>query len=185
MDIPSPSDKCELPKHIPIDMGVAPMKQPYEQQHTLHIGQESNESHLAQHSLSPEKLGVVGYVRDVAGFVKDAVHDVKQKHHSKNHQEQITNTNNTNNNTNNNNNDNNNDNNDHQQENNLSTTTSIAPQSIPNQHQSTPLADVVTSLFPNIGNSPKDNASPPCTHAESLRENMMEQMHYSKEHRLL
>ncbi|CAO3642769.1 unnamed protein product [Cunninghamella echinulata] len=182
MDIPSPSDKYELPKHIPIDMGIAPTKQPYEH-HTLHTSdqqqqqqQENELSHLSRHSLSPEKLGVVGYVKDVAGFVKDAVHDVKQQRQTKksihekekedNHQRHLQ-----------------------EQEQQQPQHPPTSPQPIPNNHptqHSTPLADAVTSLFPGIGNSPNHTStSPPCTHAEALRENMMEQINYSKEHRLL
>ncbi|KAI9301880.1 hypothetical protein BJ944DRAFT_270810 [Cunninghamella echinulata] len=177
MDIPSPSDKCELPKHIPIDMGIAPAKQPYEH-HTLHTNdqqqqqQENELSHLSRHSLSPEKLGVVGYVKDVAGFVKDAVHDVKQQRQTKKsiHEKEKEDY-------------------QHHPQDQEQQHPPTSPQPIPDNHptqHSTPLADAVTSLFPGIGNSPNHaSTSPPCTHAEALRENMMEQINYSKEHRLL
>src|SRR4051794_31243736 len=48
--------------------------------HTTDPLQPKDKPHHAQnHVLSPEKLGLVGYVKDVSGFVKDLTHDLHDK----------------------------------------------------------------------------------------------------------
>ncbi|ORX60716.1 hypothetical protein DM01DRAFT_1332838 [Hesseltinella vesiculosa] len=154
-------------------MGLAPDPDPYiRQQKALKSGQER--THMADHSLSPEKLGVVGYVKDVAGFVRDTIHDIRdqrqQKHQDKAIQDRRTSVDNE-------------------------KSTSPPPQDITHAQgkdipakvsktASTPLADMVTGMFPGISQS-----SPPgCTHADALRHDLSDQMnklHGSKESRLM
>lgn len=65
---------------MPVEMAIAPDQKPYEHTHIIHTSSKRQDHNkLSQHSLSPEKLGVVGYVKDVAGFVKDVVDDRREK----------------------------------------------------------------------------------------------------------
>ncbi|KAI7878494.1 hypothetical protein K492DRAFT_170762, partial [Lichtheimia hyalospora FSU 10163] len=73
-----------MPEHLPVEMALAPEQKPYDHTHTipredLMTQEEKDRRKLASHSLSPEQLGVVGYVKDVAGFVKDAVKEARDK----------------------------------------------------------------------------------------------------------
>lgn len=73
-----------MPEHLPVQMALAPEQRPYDHTHTipredLMTQEEKDRRKLASHSLSPEQLGVVGYVKDVAGFVKDAVKEARDK----------------------------------------------------------------------------------------------------------
>ncbi|CAO3598260.1 unnamed protein product [Absidia cylindrospora] len=158
---------------------VYPPKQPQQPQQQQHH----------QHILSPEQLGVVGYVKDVAGFVKDTVQDIRENRQRRrssseeaNRQRQVENST--------------------EQTEATSTTT---PQSVspppPAQQQlaSSSLATIATGMFPGISGSGQQQqqqqqqqlplgTSPPCTHAEALRQDLREQLQHSsseKEHRLL
>ncbi|KAI9012567.1 hypothetical protein CLU79DRAFT_709175 [Phycomyces nitens] len=143
-----------LPEHIPIDMAMAPQVDPYKQTHKIQSPNIDQSSHdLSQHSLSPEKLGVAGYVKDVAGFVKDAAYQVfEHVEHGKDKKGTLESP----------------------------TSVSSSPKSVPilpvahsHQEQSShtqarsPLAEAVTSLFPGI-----DEHGHGCEHAESLRREM-------------
>ena len=68
----------EIPEHLPAQMALAPEQRPYED--SLSVDQkdfEQSSHHISNHnhSLSPEQLGIVGYVKDVACFVKDTVQE--------------------------------------------------------------------------------------------------------------
>jgi hypothetical protein len=148
-------------------MAIAPDRKPYEHTHVIHTSNNQNSNNrLAQHSLSPEKLGVVGYVKDVAGFVKDVVHERQEKRAiaRRNSASSITTS-----------------------EKNNDTTVPIAEvaddarerrrssaehQIKSQQQQSTPFADAVTGLFPGVNTIGDVNAAG-CTHADELRGQMM------------
>ncbi len=169
--------KEQLPKHLPVDMAIAPDRKPYEHTHVIHTKSTQNNSNkLAQHSLSPEKLGVVGYVKDVAGFVKDVVHDRQEKRAIARRSSASS------------------------IENNNSKSDLVVPiaevaddrerrRSSAEHHlkQSTPFADAVTGLFPGVNTIGDVNAAG-CTHADDLRNQMMhvnEQQHESNSHKIL
>lgn len=146
-------DKNNLPKHMPIDMAYAPEQNPYERKRVIHTHQNEDEEHkLAQHSLSPEKLGLVGYVKDVAGFVKDAVQErrrsnsvssIEDKQESPKASEEKPRR------------------------------RSLQPSpSQQSQQQHSAFSDAVTGLFPGVNTIGDVNASG-CTHADELRNQMM------------
>ncbi|EPB85522.1 hypothetical protein PS15m_001893 [Mucor circinelloides] len=157
----------ELPKHMPVDMALAPDQKPYEHTHVIHTAKPtSDENKLAQHSLSPEKLGVVGYVKDVAGFVKDVVQERRSAR--RNSASSITSAS------------------DkplieqetaaageEKQRRRSSAEHVLQEQRKEQQQQQHPsrLADAVTGLFPGVGNSSENAAG--CTHADDLRNQMM------------
>ncbi|KAH8548068.1 hypothetical protein BGW37DRAFT_431486 [Umbelopsis sp. PMI_123] len=68
-----------IPSHIPVDMAVAPEHDTLSRHHIVRAPPTSTQGKRHQHTLSPEKLGVVGYVKDVAGFVTDYVHDTRER----------------------------------------------------------------------------------------------------------
>ncbi|OZJ06271.1 hypothetical protein BZG36_00770 [Bifiguratus adelaidae] len=70
---------------------IAPVHDPLSHPHKVSLATSNEDeprSHL--HSLSPEKLGVVGYIKDVGGFVKDLVHDRKVARQQKRKQDYET-----------------------------------------------------------------------------------------------
>lgn len=141
------NSSSDIPKHIPVDMAIAPENKPYERKHVIHTNSpQQQKNKLAQHSLSPEKLGVVGYVKDVAGFVKDAV---EEHRHRRNSASSIEN------------------NKEEEQE-------KPRRRSSAEQHQQHPTAfsDAITGLFPGVNTIGDVNASG-CTHADELRSQMM------------
>ncbi|KAF1798575.1 hypothetical protein V8B55DRAFT_1524444 [Mucor lusitanicus] len=159
----------ELPKHMPVDMALAPDQKPYEHTHVIHTSKPaSEENRLAQHSLSPEKLGVVGYVKDVAGFVKDVVHERRSARRSSAssvtsasdkpliEQETAAGTG-------------------EEKQRRRSSAEHVLQQQQKEQQQQqqhpTGLAGAVTGLFPGVGNSNENAAG--CTHADDLRNQMM------------
>ncbi|CAO3632365.1 unnamed protein product [Mucor hiemalis] len=150
----------QLPKHLPVDMAIAPDQKPYQHTHVIHTSgtsPQSDKNKLAQHSLSPEKLGLVGYVKDVAGFVKDAVHERREKNAIARRSS-------------------------------ASSVTSVEKQDIPvveekerrrssAEHHpkppSSPFAEAITGLFPGVSSIGDANAAG-CTHADDLRNQMMQ-----------
>lgn len=165
--------QSEIPDHLPVEMAVAPDTRPYEHTHLhrAHHQQEEQTSKLAQHSLSPEKLGVVGYVKDVAGFVKDAVQE--RREHRRLRRSSASSTEET-----------------ERIENNprrkssaehitisAATTGSTKTQIATNER--TPFAEAVTGLFPGVGEN-----GPGCTHADELR-SQMKHIHDEHSNKLL
>ncbi|KAG1442575.1 hypothetical protein G6F56_011006 [Rhizopus delemar] len=80
----------DIPQHIPVQTAMAPDNKPYQQSHLI-LTPPQQHHRVSQHSLSPEKLGLVGYVKDVAGFVKDVVYEhqlrkEEKKPHEENHE---------------------------------------------------------------------------------------------------
>ncbi|KAI9492646.1 hypothetical protein BDB00DRAFT_827514 [Zychaea mexicana] len=155
----------EIPEHIPAQMALAPEQRPYEQTHTIRRQDfEDDGTHrnsLAKHSLSPEQLGVVGYVKDVAGFVKDAVQErrVNKKANKASaslssspppSEERRGRVNGSRSNSSN------------------QAPASPAISSSPEGRESTPLAEAVTSLFPGL-----DPSAAGCSHADELRHDLM------------
>lgn len=144
-------DHQDIPQHIPVQAAVAPEQKPYQQKHIVRTPSISppppkSERRISQHSLSPEKLGVVGYVKDVAGFVKDVVQDRKEKKNHKETGEKLIEG--------------------HEEERKTPRSPSPEPaQQQQQQHKSTPLAEAVTGLFPI------DHG---CIHADDLRQQMMQ-----------
>ncbi|KAI9478850.1 MAG: hypothetical protein EXX96DRAFT_483352 [Benjaminiella poitrasii] len=152
-------DNNELPKHMPVDMAFAPDQKPYDHARAIHATKRStDENRLAQHSLSPEKLGVVGYVKDVAGFVKDVVHERREKK-SLARRNSTSSTGSV-----------------ERRRRPRRSSSSVAEDRIrqqqPQQHSL--LADAVTGLFPGISHNDVG-----CTHAEELRHQMM---HINEQH---
>ncbi|ORZ17861.1 hypothetical protein BCR42DRAFT_490547 [Absidia repens] len=179
----------DLPQHIPVDMGMAPRAHPYEHHSVYPPKQQQQQQHQHhQHSLSPEQLGVVGYVKDVAGFVKDTVQDIRENRQrrrsssveaNQHRQRQLD------------------DSSEVQQPEATTTPQNVSPPP-PAQQQlaSSPLATIATGMFPGISGSGQQQqqqqqplgTSPPCTHAEALRQDLREQLQHSsseKEHRIL
>lgn len=168
--------KEDLPKHMSVDMAIAPDQKPYEHTHVIHTQRgEEQQNKLAQHSLSPEKLGVVGYVKDVAGFVKDVVEDRRQKRATARRRRSVGSITDSS--------------RESEEEQTTERRRSSAEhhqtiQQLQQQHQQqqqqqqeapsspTRLADAVTGLFPGVGNSNHD-APAGCTHADELRNQMM------------
>ncbi|KAI8087692.1 uncharacterized protein B0P05DRAFT_594936 [Gilbertella persicaria] len=145
----------ELPNHMPVDMALAPNQKPYEHTHVIHTPPVEHDHKLSQHSLSPEKLGLVGYVKDVAGFVKDAVHERREKRitrrNSATEEERPK-----------------------QEEKQRRRSSAEVPQE---QVSVPPLAGVVKGLFPGV-----ETNAVGCTHADDLRTQMM---HVNDDHKLL
>ncbi|KAG2208107.1 hypothetical protein INT47_010469 [Mucor saturninus] len=145
-------DKSNLPKHMPIDMAYAPEQNPYGRTRVIHTPPNGDEEQhkLAQHSLSPEKLGLVGYVKDVAGFVKDAVQERRRSNSVSSIEDK--------------------------QESPKSTEEKPRRRSLqppqPPQQQHSAFSDAVTGLFPGVHTIGDVNASG-CTHADELRNQMM------------
>ncbi|KAL9544207.1 hypothetical protein PS6_008879 [Mucor atramentarius] len=147
----------ELPKHMPVDMALAPDQKPYEHTHVIHTAKPtSDENKLAQHS----------YVKDVAGFVKDVVQERRSAR--RNSASSITSAS------------------DkplieqetaaageEKQRRRSSAEHVLQEQRKEQQQQQHPsrLADAVTGLFPGVGNSSENAAG--CTHADDLRNQMM------------
>jgi hypothetical protein len=162
----------ELPKHMPVEMAVAPDRKPYEHTHIIHTSSSGQNDHnkLAQHSLSPEKLGVVGYVKDVAGFVKDVVDDRREKKALVASRRRNSSSASS-------------------SESNARTTSSNQTIDVPvadipdekqrrrssaeHHHHNTAFADAVTSLFPGVSSIGDVNEHGGCTHADELRSQMM------------
>ncbi|KAI9360905.1 hypothetical protein BD770DRAFT_408739 [Pilaira anomala] len=153
-------------------MAVAPDTKPFERKHVIHTNKATQgESKLAQHSLSPEKLGVVGYVKDVAGFVRDVVDERRHRRRStstssvEEHNSNMI---------------------EERQEEKPRRRSSAEEQHHQHQQeqhqqqqqQSTGFADAVTGLFPGVNTIGNVNASG-CTHADELRSQMM---HINNEH---
>lgn len=183
---PSEQKINDLPEHIPVDMAAAPNAHPYKptNKHILQRQPSPTHHQHGQHSLSPEQLGVVGYVRDVAGFVKDTVNDIREDRQRRRSsdtaaaaqvEDEAVNRG-------------------PKQE---DVATTSPPPSAHQQLASSPLANVVTGLFPGISGSGQQQQQqslhttgsppPPCTHADALRQDLREQLQHSsdKEHRLL
>ncbi|KAI9243723.1 hypothetical protein BDA99DRAFT_529878 [Phascolomyces articulosus] len=155
------SNNQEIPEHLPAQTALAPEQQPYENTRTVRQQDFEHESHnIANHSLSPSELGVVGYVRDVACFVKDAVKE-RRMHRKENH----------------------NNNSapmstspppmDHRGRITESTPKSPTPSNLSSSpgeqaREPTPLAEAVTNLFPGL-----DPHAVGCTHADELRHDLM------------
>ena len=145
----------DLPKHMPVDMALAPEQKPYARTHVVHTGNKppsTEQNKLAQHILSPEKLGLVGYVKDVAGFVKDVVQERRSSASSVTEQHKTI-------------------------------TQDVVPEGEKPRRRSsaehreakqqgTPFAEAVTGLFPGV-NSIGDANAAGCTHADELRSQMM------------
>ncbi|KAL0078170.1 hypothetical protein J3Q64DRAFT_1757219 [Phycomyces blakesleeanus] len=180
MASPRQSNTDDLPDHIPIDAAMVPQTDPYKQSHriksptaaaVLEQNAHSSSHDLSQHSLSPEKLGVTGYVRDVAGFVKDAAYQViDHVEHSKKtpihgSEKPLSPSTGA-----------------IEHDNNYSSQNIPIPDSHKKDHQHTtslsplhtqprsPLADAVTGLFPGI-----DEHGHGCQHADTLRREMRTQ----------
>jgi hypothetical protein len=153
--------KEDLPKHMSVDMALAPDQKPYEHTHVIHTQRsEEHQNKLAQHSLSPEKLGVVGYVKDVAGFIKDAVEDRHRKKTTRRSSAgSVTDT-------------------PRQSEEESRERRRSSAEHLPVTQQPaeapspTRLADAITGLFPGVVNNNSD-ATVGCTHADELRNQMM------------
>jgi hypothetical protein len=169
----------ELPKHMPVDMAFAPDQKPYEHAYVIHTSKAtSDENRLAQHSLSPEKLGVVGYVKDVAGFVKDVVHERRETRARRSSASSITSASDK-----------------HLTEQETATTgkedgkqrrrssAELVLQQQKEEKHPTRLADALTGLFPGVGNSNENAAG--CTHADDLRNQMMHINNEDNNRRLL
>lgn len=138
-------NRNNLPKHMPIDMAYAPEQKPYDRARVIHVEEEENK--LARHSLSPEKLGLVGYVKDVAGFVKDAVQE--RRRHRSNSVSSV----------------------EQPQETPVEEQPKPRHQSLESHHNSA-FSEAVTGLFPGVNTIGDVNASG-CTHADELRNQMM------------
>lgn len=166
----------QLPKHLPVDMAIAPDQKPYQHTHVIHTSgtsPQSNENKLAQHSLSPEKLGVVGYVKDVAGFVKDAVQERRDKkalarRSSASSASSI----------------------EKQQQQDAAAAVvdekerrkSSAEHHLPaTKAPSSPFAEAITGLFPGVSSIGDVNAAG-CTHADELRNQMMQVNEQQQQH---
>ncbi|KAG2229675.1 hypothetical protein INT48_007774 [Thamnidium elegans] len=133
-------------------MAVAPENKPYERKHVIRTSSpQHHENKLAQHSLSPEKLGVVGYVKDVAGFVKDVV---EERRHRRSSASSIEN------------------NKEEEEEEEKIRQEKPRRRSSAEQHHPTAFSDAVTGLFPGVSTIGDVNASG-CTHADELRSQMM------------
>ncbi|KAI7866751.1 hypothetical protein BDF14DRAFT_1809530 [Spinellus fusiger] len=151
----SSKERSDFPSHLPVEMALAPQDNPYRQKistrnpGSVKEASQKNPHGLAQHTLSPEKLGVTGYVKDVAGFVKDVIYQVWDKPEKNEDQED-------------------------QHTNKLLECTSdvLSPQEIPISnsptHPKSPLVETVISLFPGVG-SPH---IPGCDHADMLRNDL-------------
>ncbi|OBZ87937.1 hypothetical protein A0J61_04018 [Choanephora cucurbitarum] len=150
----------ELPGHVPVDMALAPDRKPYNHTHVIHTPHVQSDHKVAQHSLSPEKLGLVGYVKDVAGFVKDVMHEQREKKQlarrssttSIEEQQQQ----------------------ERRRSSDVSTSMSmdaVQPTAIASSAPTspTPLAGAVSALFPGVSETNVVN----CTHADDLRNQMM------------
>lgn len=157
----SPNDNSQdnIPEHLPVPMALAPEQKPYSHTHVIrrkdvaaNVEDKQHAHNLSKHSLSPEHLGVVGYVKDVAGFVKDAVQEAKDKRRrSSQSSEQQAETNSH-----------------------APQTQPAAIQSIqqaneilgtsPSDRSRSPLAEAVTGLFPGL-----DPNAHSCTHADEIR----------------
>ncbi|KAI8986514.1 hypothetical protein BDB01DRAFT_612315 [Pilobolus umbonatus] len=151
----------ELPQHIPIDMAVAPDKKPYSHTHVIHTNTEKK-SKLAQHSLSPEKLGVVGYVKDVAGFIKDAIEERQEKRKSVGRRNSLSS---------------------------IQVSEDTRPEERERRRSSSEvqdrtLSDAVTGLFPGVAGM-HDSTHVGCTHADDLRDQMMRMNEQENEHKLI
>lgn len=150
--------ESELPKHMPVDMAIAPDQKPYNHTYIIHTPKdEQQQNKLAQHSLSPEKLGVVGYVKDVAGFVKDVVNDRREKRqHKQQEQQQIERRN---------------------SDSSVHSANAIEDNNAPRRNSTnsnphnTPFIDAVTGLFPGVNTAATAGG---CTHADELRNQMMQ-----------
>ena len=147
----------EIPEHIPPQMALAPEQRPYEQPHTIRredFEEESdvNRANLAKHSLSPEQLGVVGYVKDVAGFVKDAVKEGRAHRKASKGSSTMSSS----------------PPDEHPRGKRIEDSGTLSASPPPERRSPTPLAEAVTSLFPGI-----DPAGSGCTHADELRHNLM------------
>lgn len=161
----SPDDDIQdttIPEHLPVQMALAPEQKPYSHTHVIRrqdmqSEQDRHAHNLSKHSLSPEQLGVVGYVKDVAGFVKDAVQEAKDKRcrsiaqTSEQHEADITTQ-------------------QQQQQQQPAAIHSIQQAnetlgtSPPSDRSRSPLAEVVTGLFPGL-----DPNAHGCTHADEIR----------------
>lgn len=140
-------NRNNLPKHVPIDMAYAPEQKPYDRTRVIHTNHEEEENKLSQHSLSPEKLGLVGYVKDVAGFVKDAVHE--RRRHRSNSVSSIE---------------------DKQEAPKVEEKPRRRSLEVTTPHSA--FSDAVTGLFPGVNTIGDVNAAG-CTHADDLRNQMM------------
>lgn len=174
----SPPSTQDIPDHIPVDAALAPEQRPFEHTRKLRredLAKEETGSRLAKHSLSPEQLGVVGYVKDVAGFVKDAVHEARER---KNHQRQLSD-----------------EEAEQQRQKHHPAGATPIPRATQNQADDrmssqspssaskSPLAEAVTGLFPGLD----PHGSPSCTHADELRSELRHSTHQmeSPDHKLL
>ncbi|CDS08899.1 hypothetical protein LRAMOSA10260 [Lichtheimia ramosa] len=150
-----------MPEHLPVQMALAPEQRPYDHTHTisredLMTQEEKDRRKLASHSLSPEQLGVVGYVKDVAGFVKDAVKEARDKRavqRRRSSEPAATAASPS-----------------------QRSSTEVPPPASPSQQQqqhrtSSPsaLAEAVTGLFPGL-----DPHAAGCSHADELRHELMQ-----------
>ncbi|KAG0169953.1 hypothetical protein DFQ28_007092 [Apophysomyces sp. BC1034] len=148
-------DSPAFPDRITMDMALAPQQHPFGQTHKIRPHNiEEDQHHVSQHSLSPEKLGVVGYVRDVAGFVKDVVHEARDRKSKIRRSSQD------------------------EEETPVRAASAPPPEQtskpIETERARSPLVEAVTSLFPGVGDP---NAAVKCTHTEELRNDMMQFQH--------
>ncbi|KAG2178646.1 hypothetical protein INT44_001799 [Umbelopsis vinacea] len=152
-----------IPPHIPVEMAVAPEHNPLSRHHIVKAPPTSTQGKRHQHTLSPEKLGVVGYVKDVAGFVTDYVQDSrerrrKSKDASSSEQrsgitEPLSPSQESN-----------------KQFERRSSTQETAEDEAAARQPKSPLAHAVGQLFPGIHASDQDHA---CVHADEIRSEMM------------
>ncbi|KAG2225451.1 hypothetical protein INT45_010087 [Circinella minor] len=155
----------EIPEHLPAQMALAPEQRPYENSPSVNQKDFEQTSHnIANHSLSPGELGIVGYVKDVACFVKDAVQERrmnKKTTNNKSPSSSLSTSPPTE---------------DHHHRKRGSIEGSSATNndtrrlsSSPGEHREpTPLAEAITNLFPGI-----DPNRAGCTHADELRHDLM------------
>jgi len=152
-----------VPSHIPIDMAIAPEHDTLSRHHIVKAPPTSTQNKRHQHTLSPEKLGVVGYVKDVAGFVSDYMQDSRERRRQSKDASAAE-----------------------QQQRSITDSTSPSPESDKNverrsstqetseeevvQKPKSPLAHAVGQLFPGLHPSEQDH---PCVHVDEIRSEMM------------
>jgi hypothetical protein len=153
-----------IPPHIPVDMAVAPEHNALSQHHIVKAPPTSAQGRRHQHTLSPEKLGVVGYVKDVAGFVSDYVQDSRERRRqskdasASEQQRSITEPTSPSQET------------DKSLERRLSNQEGLEEEAEVAQKPRSPLAHAIGQLFPGLHPSEQDH---PCVHADEIRSEIM------------
>ncbi|KAI9319031.1 hypothetical protein BX666DRAFT_1922424 [Dichotomocladium elegans] len=160
-------EESQLPEHLPPQMALAPEQRPYDHPHVIRPEEEDDDGdneekrhrrNMASHSLSPEHLGVAGYIKDVAGFVKDAYQTARDRTAAKQRARRASQ-----------------DASQERQHLSQSSDVSSRPVAPPSSsssssppRSSSPLAEAVTGLFPGL-----DPHAQACSHADELRHDLM------------